>query len=136
MVDTLFDRLLHESPSVFGRLVRGVSLREPSAHLRIFRLWLDLPLREQRADLRRYLSAADAAGNLPHARQHCDYPAALVPESANSYERELFLRDMQLALAAMANDGCALEVTVNAGGALAALWHWRPKWRTTGQPIQ
>jgi hypothetical protein len=142
--DLLFERLLYNSASVFGRLVRGASLRSPeivgtlqcqTAHLKTFRLWLDLPQREQRADLRRYLSGADSAGVLPQARQHCESPAALVPDSASPHERELFLKDLRLVSASMENDGRALDVQPQPRGLFAALWHWKPKWRTTGQEI-
>jgi hypothetical protein len=130
LTENLAEGLLMRSDTVFGRLVCSASPSPQwqAAHLKMFSLWLDLPLSEQRMDLRRYLSSAEKCGCLSEARQHCEVPADLVPASASPHEGELFLRDLRLVTDSMANDGCQLDIRFAEPGIWSALSQWVPKW--------
>jgi len=108
--------LVCASPSIFGRLVAIATLREinPSAltirlaafeiqqvlnelHRSVFISWLNLSLKQQKADLSIYLARIGAqpialSGLL--ARIH-----SLIPPEADTPQRELFLEDMAIAYA-------------------------------------
>ena len=108
--------LVCASPSIFGRLVAIATLREinPSGlavhfapsevyqmlnelHRGVFISWLNLSLKQQKADLNIYLARIGAqpialSGLL--ARIH-----TLIPPDADAPQRELFLEDMAIAYA-------------------------------------
>lgn len=85
-----------EGTSLFGRLLASAS-REP--HRRAFRVWLNLNLEMQLADLEDFLSSLTDQERIPlEARLAAGFYADLVPKEAPEAERCLFLTDMETIL--------------------------------------
>ena len=122
----LWRNTLSQIPTTFGRLVYLTSLRDQnsgeyehfglaqifgdeeaahtlmSSHEDVFAQWLGLSLKEQKADLDQYLSGLDSDPRSVIATWIRLSPHRnLLPASAKSFERELFLSDVGALLEAL-----------------------------------
>jgi AraC-like DNA-binding protein len=82
-------------------LLESLAEGDPIARERAFRQWLYLPLREQWADLERYV--CDGSGD-PAARLSSKHYRKLPPRSAKDFEKRLFMCNIEAMLAAMRNE--------------------------------
>lgn len=120
----LFKRTISQIPTRFGQLMYLASLRDPNtgvyrhygfasvfgqkrsaevlgkSHRKLFREWLNLPLKERREDLESYLEGLDADKGVvigfwleSEGYLHC------IPDRTGRAARQHFLKDMQHLLA-------------------------------------
>jgi hypothetical protein len=125
----MLDRLLWQSPTIFGRLSYAASLRDPdsrryrhgvlpralsendidgmirSAHRKMFYHWLGLRLSQQRGDLMRFLDTGDEwDGAVVAAWGDHSLQSSLIPDEVGDHERRLFLQDFRTVLHSVRNN--------------------------------
>ncbi len=125
----LWRNTLTQIPSVFGRLVYLSSLRDPNtgrylhhglalvfgedearkalrkSHEQAFAEWLSFNLEQQQADLRLYLSdVSEDKRTVLETWQKLEPYKSLLPKSAKSVERQLYLADLTILLALLKNE--------------------------------
>jgi len=125
----LWRNTLAQIPSVFGRLVYLSSLRDPNtaryqhyglglvfgedearkalrkSHEEAFAEWLSFNLEQQQADLRLYLSdLSEDKRTVLETWQKLEPYKALLPKSAKTVERQLYLGDLTILLALLKNE--------------------------------
>jgi hypothetical protein len=125
----MLDRLLWQSPTIFGRLTYAASLRDlasrryrhgvlprslseneidgmiRSAHRKMFYQWLGLRLSQQRGDLMRFLDTGDE-GDGAVVAAWCDpsLQVSLIPDDVGDHELRLFLQDFRTVLYSVRNN--------------------------------
>lgn len=125
----LWRNTLSRIPSVFGRLVYLSSLRDPNtgryhhhglalvfgedeakralrkSHQQVFAEWLTFNLEEQQADLKLYLfDLNEDRGMILENWQKLEPYKNLLPKSARTVERQLYLADLTVLLALLKNE--------------------------------
>ena len=125
----LWRNTLSQIPSVFGRLVYLASLRDPNtaryqhhglalvfgedearkalrkSHEQVFAEWLSFNLEQQQADLRLHLfDLPEDKRTVLETWQKLEPYKSLLPKSAKSVEKKLYLADLTVLLALLKNE--------------------------------